>query len=59
MGDQIGSLQTGKLADIVTVDGDPMEDMGAMQRVHGVIKGGLLVARGDAVVWPPALNFDL
>ena len=59
MGDQIGTLQTGKLADIVIVDGDPMEDMGAMQRVHGVIKGGLLVARGDAVVWPPALNFDL
>ena len=59
MGDQIGTLQTGKLADIVIVDGNPMEDMGAMQRVHGVIKGGLLVARGDAVVWPPALNFDL
>ena len=59
MGDQIGTLQTGKLADIVIVDGDPMEDMGAMQRIHGVIKGGLLVARGDAVVWPPALNFDL
>ena len=38
---------------------DPLEDIGAMQRIHGVIKGGLLVSRGDAVVWPPALGVDL
>ena len=25
-----------------------------MERIYGVIKGGKLVARGDAVVWPPA-----
>ena len=59
MGDQIGTLQTGKLADLVIVDSDPLEDIRAMQRIHGVIKGGLLVARGDAVVWPPAAGVDL
>ena len=59
MGDQIGTLQTGKLADLVIVDGDPLKDIGAMQRIHCVIKGGLLVARGDAVVWPPALGVDI
>ena len=59
MGDQIGTLQTGKLADLVIVDGDPLEDISAMQRIHGVIKGGELVARSDAIVWPPVPGVDL
>ena len=59
MDGQIGTLQTGKLADLVILEGDPLEDIEAMQRIHGVIKGGLLVARGDAVVWPPASGIDL
>ena len=54
MGDQIGTIQAGKLADLVIVDGDPLGDISAMERIYGVIKGGKLVARGDAVVWPPA-----
>ena len=59
MGDQSGTLQAGKLADLVIVDGDPLEDISAMQRIHGVIKGGELVARSDAIVWPPAPGVDL
>jgi hypothetical protein len=41
------------------VDGDPLGDISAMQRIHGVIKGGMLVARREAVVWPPASGADL
>jgi imidazolonepropionase-like amidohydrolase len=40
MGDQIGTIETGKLADIVAVPGNPLEDITAMQRVSFVMKNG-------------------
>jgi imidazolonepropionase-like amidohydrolase len=39
-GDELGTLETGKLADLIVVDGDPLEDVGAMSAVVLVIKGG-------------------
>jgi cytosine/adenosine deaminase-related metal-dependent hydrolase len=36
----IGSLQVGKLADLVIVDGDPLADIKAARRVKTVIKNG-------------------
>ena len=36
----IGSLQVGKLADLVVVDGDPLSDIKAARRVRTVIKNG-------------------
>jgi imidazolonepropionase-like amidohydrolase len=44
-GDRLGSLEPGKLADIIIVDGDPLTDLAAMDRVIAVIKGGELVHR--------------
>jgi imidazolonepropionase-like amidohydrolase len=38
--DRVGALQPGKLADIIAVDGDPLADIGAMERVTFVMKGG-------------------
>jgi imidazolonepropionase-like amidohydrolase len=38
--DQVGTLEPGKLADIVVLDGDPLEDLAALERVHGVWKQG-------------------
>lgn len=38
--DQLGSLEEGKLADIVAVDGNPLEDIQAMNRVQFVMKDG-------------------
>ena len=52
MADQVGTLEPGKLADILIVDGDPLMDIGAMRRIHGVVKDGRLVVKEGAVLWP-------
>lgn len=39
---RIGSLAPGKLADIVAVSGDPLADIGAMERVIFVMKNGVV-----------------
>ncbi|UCC73917.1 MAG: amidohydrolase family protein [Gemmatimonadota bacterium] len=41
-GDRLGTLEPGKLADIIIVDGNPLTDLDAMDRVLAVIKGGEL-----------------
>jgi imidazolonepropionase-like amidohydrolase len=38
--DHLGTLEAGKLADIIVVDGDPLSDLQAMERLVAVIKGG-------------------
>jgi len=40
LSDQIGSLEVGKFADIVAIDGDPLADMKNMENVVFVMKGG-------------------
>lgn len=43
MQDKIGSLETGKLADIVAVEGNPLDDIKAMLKVTFVMKDGKVV----------------
>ena len=38
----VGTLEPGKLADVVLVDGDPLEDMTALRRVRLVAKEGVV-----------------
>ena len=40
--DRIGTIEPGKLADIIAVDGDPTSDVTAMRRVKFVMKGGAI-----------------
>jgi imidazolonepropionase-like amidohydrolase len=40
MGDRIGSLVPGYEADVIAVQGDPLQDIGALERVVFVMKGG-------------------
>ena len=43
--DRIGTLEAGKLADVVAVDGDPLADVAALRKVSFVMKGGRVVRR--------------
>ena len=43
---EIGTIEVGKLADLVVVEGNPMEDVGMLlseESVHLVMQGGKLV----------------
>ena len=38
--DRVGTLEPGKLADVIAVEGNPLSDIRAMERVRFVMKGG-------------------
>jgi imidazolonepropionase-like amidohydrolase len=46
--DRIGSITTGRYADIVAVAGDPLKDVGEFERVRFVMKGGVVFKRDGA-----------
>lgn len=45
---ELGSIATGKFADLIAINGDPLEDIDRMRNVSGVIKQGLLIHQGGA-----------
>lgn len=42
--DSLGTLEPGKVADLVLVDGDPLQDLSALSEVVMVLKRGEVVA---------------
>jgi imidazolonepropionase-like amidohydrolase len=42
--EQLGTLEPGRLADLIAVDGDPLTDIRALERVKLVMKGGQVVS---------------
>jgi enamidase len=41
--DELGTLEAGKLADLIMVDGDPLKDISEIHNIDVVIKGGKIV----------------
>ncbi len=51
--DQVGTIEVGKRADLVLVDGDPLADIRAIGRVRWVIRQGQVAARDRLLVLAP------
>jgi imidazolonepropionase-like amidohydrolase len=47
LGDELGTLEPMKKADLVAVDGDPWKDIEALHRVRLVLRGGIEVYSPD------------
>jgi imidazolonepropionase-like amidohydrolase len=45
MSADLGSLESGKLADAIAVDGNPLVDVGALRSVAFVMQGGVVHER--------------
>ncbi|HXN29671.1 MAG TPA: amidohydrolase family protein, partial [Candidatus Acidoferrales bacterium] len=41
--DRVGTLETGKLADVIAVDGDPLAEVHVLENVRFVMKGGEVI----------------
>jgi imidazolonepropionase-like amidohydrolase len=48
MDDELGAIEAGKLADIIAVNGDPLEDIGRLGRVAFVMKDGVVYKRDES-----------
>jgi Tol biopolymer transport system component len=44
---QLGTLEPGRLADLLVVDGDPLADIQALDHIEAIVKGGVWMDRSD------------
>jgi imidazolonepropionase-like amidohydrolase len=41
--DKVGTIEAGKFADMIAVDGEPLKDVTTLEHVQWVMKGGAVV----------------
>lgn len=56
MGDKLGTLEAGKLADVLVVRGKPDENLDDLANVQFVVRDGHVVVQGGAIVVPRHAN---
>jgi imidazolonepropionase-like amidohydrolase len=44
--DSVGAIETGKYADLIAVEGDPLKDITVLRQMKFVMKGGVVVKNG-------------
>lgn len=47
MEDVVGTLEEGKLAELIVADGNPLEDLSALENVEIVVQGGKKLKTND------------
>jgi Tol biopolymer transport system component len=55
----LGSIVPGKLADMVLVTGDPLQDIGALGRIHAVISAGRYLPIDVLLMRPTSTRFEV
>lgn len=57
LGDELGTVEEGKVADLLVLDANPLSDIANMKRINMVIKDGQIVDR-DALPTVKVLDYD-
>lgn len=57
LGDKLGTVEAGKIADLLVLDADPLTDIANFRKIHMVIKEGQIVDR-DALPTVKVLDYD-
>ena len=57
LGDELGTVENGKIADLLVLDADPLEDIGNFRKISMVIKHGEIIDR-DELPTVKVLEYD-